>query len=201
MAAHPKPRGGPLDTRRASPGRQGAAQHVLHVPIAAAGEGVHTPTELPRHLWTWDPSASLASQGLAKEGRGTGRDSRGSAEVSWAGLAQGCPQPRSPGSAPAVEFLGSDSLVAAVPTDGGTDGDRAGETPHAKPHLGSPGPELPLPQLHISRGPQPCPAPPTPVPVQPWLLAQPIGDPPMPSPITAWPHPGSAPAHWWCGPE
>lgn len=82
MAAHPKPRGGPLDTRRASPGRQGAAQHVLHVPIAAAGEGVHTPTELPRHLWTWDPSASLASQGLAKEGRGTGRDSRGSTEVS-----------------------------------------------------------------------------------------------------------------------
>lgn len=49
---------------------------MFHVPIAAAGEGVHAPTELPRHLWTWDPSASLATQGPAKEGRGTGRDVR-----------------------------------------------------------------------------------------------------------------------------
>lgn len=41
---------------------------MLHVPIAASGEGVHTPTKLPRHLRTRDPSASAATPGPGQGG-------------------------------------------------------------------------------------------------------------------------------------
>lgn len=159
-----------LDGLRASPGRQGAAQHMLHVPVAAAGEGVHAPTELPCHLWIWNPSAGLATQGPAKEGRMTRRDSR----VPQRSVGQ-----RQPRGVPhlghqdlplhAVELLGSDSLVAAVATDGGVEGDRAGETLHAKSHwglqgqsptcqtpLGAPGPRAsPSTAAHQPRAPRP----------------------------------------------
>lgn len=91
-----KPSRGPLDTpTRTSPGSQGAAQHMLHVPIAASGEGVHAPAKLPCHLWTRDPSASLATQG---PGQGGQRNRQGQLGflMGWAGSAQGCPHPGHP---------------------------------------------------------------------------------------------------------
>lgn len=59
----------PQQPTQASPRSQGATQHMLHVPIAASSEGVHAPTELPCHLWTQDPSASLTTQGLGQGGQ------------------------------------------------------------------------------------------------------------------------------------
>lgn len=177
-AAHPEPgQRAPRHPTQASPGSQGAAQHMLHVPIAASGERIHAPTKLPRHLRTRGPSASMATQGPAHRGQ---RDSWGS---SWVGQGQrsGSPTQVTP-ACPCRELWNSRApshwwlqWQSSTPYPTWVRWTRA--SPTYTGHLS----ECPCSLALTPQGPG---------------AGLTLSASETPIPVTARPHPGSAPAHW-----
>lgn len=168
----------PQHPARASPGCQGAAQHMFHVPIAASSEGVHAPSELPRHLWTWAPLSQPGTQDPGGQGAEQGelRLLRGRLRPPTQGGVHGAPQ----------DFCAK-SLVATVHRKERASGVHTPRPTRVLLHQNSPLPFPRVPSATIqttstSTGPTPIPTP---------ILCPPL----------LWGPPGFTPARWWYAPE